>query len=171
MRPTTLRIALAAVIGIVLAACSSPAPSGEPGGSEPPGASQGGGNGEAPVLADGNWTGGEADVDVSGAAAVSFTAAISLPSGTFGGTTSLIYTSESGTLTIGINAEDAFGVAVTTSDLVVGGGTEQDCTVDYRQADDSRIEGTFRCDNADGIGADGLLVGTVTLEGSFTATR
>jgi hypothetical protein len=184
MRRPPFYLVLAAVIGLVLTACASP--SGDGGGastggepssaaeSDAPGASQGGGNGgdgDAPVLADGSWTGGEADVDVSGAADVSFSAQISLPSGTSGGATSLIYTSESGSLIIGINAEDAFGVAVTTTDLVVGEGTAEDCSVDYRQADDSRIEGTFRCDNADGVGADGLLVGTVTLEGSFTATR
>lgn len=179
-RPPVLGV-LIVLIGLILAACASPSgDGGEPSsaaGSEAPGASQGGGdsgnggNGEAPQPAEGVWSAGEAEVTVSGDASASLTGQISPPSGTYDGATSLIYVSEDGSLTVGINAEEAFGVAVTTSEFVAGGGANQDCEVDYRQADDSRIEATFRCDNADAIGINGVMVGTVTLEGSFTATR
>ena len=182
-RPPVLAV-LIVLVGLILAACSSPSGSGEPsasaGGeppaqSEEPGESQAGGNGgdgDAPVPADGQWTGGEGEVNVTGDLSGSFNGAITPPSGTYGGATTLLYVlGDSGTLTIGINAEEAFGVAVTTAEFVSGGGSAQGCEVDYGQADDSRIEATFRCDNADAIGTGGLDVGTITIEGSFTATR
>lgn len=184
MRRPSLLLILTAVIGLVLAACASPAGSpGASGGSEPStaagseapassdGGGGGGGNGDAPVPADGSWTGGEADVDVSGNISGSFGGPISPPSGTYGGATSLIYVSEAGSVTIAINGGDPFAVGVTTTEFVVGSSSFEDCEVDYRQADDSRIEATFRCDDADGVTMTGTAVGTVTIEGSFTATR
>jgi len=181
-RPPVLGV-LIVLIGLVLAACSSPA--GEPGasaGGEPsapaqsegPGQSQsggGGGDGEAPVPGDGAWTGGEADVDVSGDVSGSFTNPISPPSGTYSGATSLIYVSEEGTITIALNSGDPFAVGVTTTDFVAGSSSFEDCEVEYQQADESRIEGSFRCDDGSGVSTSGAVIGTITIEGSFTATR
>ncbi len=184
-RPTWLLI-LTVVVGLILAACGSPAgsPAASSGGepstaaeSEGPaqsdsgGSGGGGGGGDAPVPADGAWTGGEADVDVSGAVSGSFGGPIVAPSGTFGGATSLIYVSEAGSVTIALNSGDPFAVGVTTADFVAGSSSFDDCQIDYGQADDSRIEASFRCDEGSGVSGTGAVIGTVTIEGSFTATR
>lgn len=192
MRRRPLLLVLTVVIGLVLAACGgSPSESGEPAESSggQPGASQaaasepaaseaaggggGGGSDDAPVLADGSWNGGKADVEVSGAASASFTAPlVPIASNTSGGSTVLLYvTDEGASLQVVINSGDPFGVAVTTAEFIVGGGEAQGCEVTYRQADDSNIDASFRCDNADAITTTGGVVGNSDLEGTFTASR
>ena len=173
------------VVGLVLAACGSPA-GGEPetsSGGEPSaaaeasqaggdGGSGGGGGGLDASLSDGTWTGGEAHIDVSGDATTSadapLTPTLSL---TDSSSTNLVYTSEAGVL-IGIAIySDSFAISITTAEVVAGGGTTTTCSVDWHSTADNNLSADFDCPDSPSFNASGGTAGTVDIRGSFTATR
>jgi hypothetical protein len=177
------------LIGLILAACAAPSSDGEPGasaGGEPsapaesqePGQSQsgggggGGGGGIGTTLGDGPWTGGTAQVDVSGDASASFDAPLfGATSITDGAITTLTYVSTDGGL-IGIAVDtESFSVSVTTAEFVGGGGTTTSCSVTYQSTADNNISGDFSCPDSPAFTATGASGGTLDIEGSFTATR
>lgn len=198
MRRSMLALTLIIPIGLVLAACASP--SGSPGqsaGNEPsvpgaqseaPAASQGesGGEGEggAPALADGPWTGGQGQITVSGA--WDFHSEAPLTAGTSNtqdAATLLAYNSQGEPspvtgvstatfITIFINQGPlAFKAYLDLNDAT--SARSENCEVTYNRADDTGIDGTFHCVDGelDYYGPDEVGDGPVTLDGSFTATR
>jgi hypothetical protein len=190
-RPSLILILLTGLL-LVLAACGgSPSESpdassdDQPGASEPaasepaasePAASQGGsgggGGGIGVDLSNGSWTGGQADVEVSGSASATISAPLfAATSITDGGSTTLTYVSADGGL-IGIAIyADSFAVSVTTADLVGGGGTTTTCDVAWNSTADNNIAGGFSCPDSPAFTVTGGSAGTVDIEGSFTATR
>jgi hypothetical protein len=180
-RPRCLLVATV-VVGLVLAACASPA-GGEPetsGGAQPSGAAEasqaGGGGGDGggldATLSDGAWTGGEAHIDVSGDATATadapLTPTLSL---TDSASTNLIYTNEAGAL-IGIAIYvDSFAISITTAEVVAGSGTTTTCSVDWHSTADNNLSADFDCPNSPSFTASGSTAGTVNIRGSFTATR
>jgi hypothetical protein len=185
MRRPRYLLTATAVVGLMLAACGSPA-GGEPdasNGAEPSAAAEasqaggdggggGGGGGLDATLSDGAWTGGEAHIDVSGDATASADAPLtSTLSLTDSASTNLIYTNEAGVL-IGIAIyADSFAISITTAEVVAGGGTTTTCSVDWHSTADNNLSGDFDCPNSPSFTATGGTAGTVNIRGSFTATR
>jgi hypothetical protein len=186
MRRPHYLLVITALSGLVLAACASPAASGEPGassGSAPSAAaeaSQGGGGGGGAgtggigtTLSDGTWTDGEVHVSISGDADVSGDAPlISQQSYTTGDNTVLFYVSADSQLSVGVAIySDSFAISVTTPDVVAGAGTTMNCSVEYHSAEDNNIDADFSCPNSPSVTTTGAAGGTVNIEGSLTATR
>ena len=63
-----------------------------------------------------------------------------------------------------------FVADVTTNDW---GAQSRTCEITYAHADDTKTDGSFSCvvDDLSWMNADPQPTGTITLEGSFTATR
>ena len=178
-------------LGIALVACSSS--SGSPAesagaelsaGTEPsePGAESqaataskdAGGGGEAPALANGPWTGGHGQTTISGALSYTTDAPITIDiSLTKDGETILAYNTDQAFVSIFIRSigTTPFVASVTTNDEF--GAQSRTCQVTYARADDAEIDGSFSCvvDRLTWFSADPQPTGTITLEGSFTATR
>ncbi|HUG94532.1 MAG TPA: hypothetical protein VMK30_00140 [Pleomorphomonadaceae bacterium] len=184
MRRPDCPLIVTVVVGLLLAACASPAGSGEPGalsGSEPsaaPAASQGGGGGGGTggigvTLPDGAWTGGDVHVTISGDADVTGDAPlISTQSYTTGDNTVLFYVSADSQLSVGVAIySDSFAISVTTPDVVAGAGTTMNCDVEYHSAEDNNIDADFSCPNSPSFNTSGAAGGSVNIEGSLTATR
>jgi hypothetical protein len=191
MRRPPFYLVLAAIVGLLLAACASPS-GGEPGasagGGEPSTAAEsqdgggggggdggggggGGGGGLDSELGDGAWTGGTAQVDLSGDASGGFEAPLfSATSLTDGTTTTLTFTGDGGLIGIAIDAE-TFSVSVTTAEVVAGGGTTTNCSVSYTSTSSNNLSGDFSCPDSPAFTSTGTSGGTVDIEGSFTATR
>lgn len=135
-----------------------------------------GDDGEAPVFEDGAWTGGEIEVAVTTGKERVLTAALLDTSGTDGSTTRLIYGRELDTINLSISREyEPFAVSVTVQEdgvpFRVVSAFESPCEVTYTETSETRIEGTFRCGEAEvELSLDPSEV-SATLEGSFTATR
>jgi hypothetical protein len=187
MRRPTVYVVLAATIGLVLAACASPSggDTGPSGGGEPSTAPQseapaesqdaggggGGGGGLDAELGDGAWTGGSAQVELSGDVSGGFEAPLfSATSLTDGTTTTLTYTGEGGLIGIAIDSA-SFSVSVTTTEAVAGGGTTTNCSVSYTSTSSNNIAGDFSCPDSPSFTSGGAAGGSVDIEGSFTATR
>lgn len=153
----------------------------EPGASQPaasqPAASQGGGGGGGGgidvTLSDGSWTGGSAQVTVSGDATADIDAPLqSELSMTSGGSTTLSYISSSSQAAVVIAIyTDSFAVSVTTADMTGGGGTTTTCDVTWHSTDDNNISADFSCPDSPSFTISGTSGGTIDIEGSFTATR
>jgi hypothetical protein len=184
-RPHYILIATV-VVGLVLAACASPAASGEPGassGSAPSAAaeaSQGGGGGgggggdSGLTLPDGAWTAGHANAtvsgDLSGTIEADLFAATSI---TDGGNTFLQYISSDGAqVAVAIYPNDV-GVSVVSSDFSGGGGSTAggQCEVSFSRSDDNAVEGTVHCEDAPMLSSTGTVNTLATLDVSFSATR
>ena len=174
-------------LGIALVACSSPSGSGESAvadlsaGAEPSqpaaesqaAAASKDGGGEAPVLANGTWTGGQGQTTISGALSYTTDAPITLDiSLTKDGETILAYNTDQAFVSIFIRSigQTPFVASVTTNDWDAESRT---CQLSYARADDHEIDGSFSCtvDRLTWMNADPQPTGTITLEGSFTATR
>jgi hypothetical protein len=181
-RPRVLMLGTV-VVGLVLAACASPALN-EPGasnGSEPSAAAEasqagGGGGGSGGIgttLPDGAWSSGDVHVSISGDADASHDAPlIGTQSYTGGGETILTYADPDGSVLVGVNINaDSFSISVTTTELVAGGGTTTNCSVEYHPADDNNIEADFSCPDSPAFTMTGTSGGTVNIEGSLTASR
>jgi hypothetical protein len=192
MLRTPSGVALIFGLGIALVACSSP--SGSPGESagaqlsagteqsEPAAESQaaaaskdggGGSGGEAPALTNGPWTGGHGQTTISGALSYTTDAPISTPTSlTQDGETILAYNTDQAFVSIFIRSigTHPFIASVTTNDWDAESRT---CQYSYTRADDAEIDGSFSCpiDRLTWMSADPQPTGTITLEGSFTATR
>jgi hypothetical protein len=186
MRRTPLTIILLTGLLLVLAACGgSPSESPDASSNDQPDASQdgggggdgggddgGGGGGIGVTLSDGTWTGGEAEVAVSGGADTSFSSPLYSPTSvTAGSSTSLTYINETGGAIAVAIYPDSFAVSVTTADLVGGGGTTTTCTVNWRSTDDNNVSADFSCPNSPAFTTAGGAADSVNIEGSFTATR
>lgn len=187
-RPTWLLI-LTVVVGLILAACASPSGSpdassgGEPSTaaeSQEPAASEGGGGGNGGggggigrQLPDGNWSGGEASIEMSGDATASGTAPLSpMISFTDGDSTILTYASADGAMLISIAIySDSFAVSVTTAEAVGGGGTTTSCSVDWGSTDDNNVSADFSCPDSPVFTMTGSQSGSADIDGSFNATR
>ena len=183
--------------GLIVAACASPAvapaePSDEaattpaaqseapaeseaPPESEPPAesqASEGGGDGEAPALADGPWPEGHAQVTVSGAVSLTIDQDITTDvSHTTDAKTQLAYNTDAEFVTIGFNFIGVpFHAAVDGQDF---SASSEDCEVTYNRADDTGVDGTFSCvaDEFYWYSVEDEPTGDVMIEGSFTASR
>ena len=134
----------------------------------------GGGGGEAPVLANGKWTGGHGQTTISGALSYTTDAPITIDvSLTQDGETILAYNTDQAFVSIFIRSigTTPFVADVTTNDEF--GAQSRTCQVTYARADDAEIDGSFSCvvDRLTWFSADPQPTGTITLEGSFTATR
>jgi hypothetical protein len=186
------RVTLIIGMGMALVACGgSPSGSGESAvadlsaGAEPsqPGAESqaaaaskdggGGSGGEAPVLANGAWTGGHGQTTISGALSYTTDAPITTPTSlTQDGETILAYNTDQAFVSIFIRSigTHPFIADVTTNDWSAESRT---CQYSYTRADDHEIDGSFSCpvDRLTWMNADPQPTGTITLEGSFTATR
>lgn len=180
MRRPHYLLAITVVVGLVLAACASPAGSGEPGassGSEPSAAAEGGGGGGTGgigvTLSDGTWTGGDVHITISGDADVTGDAPLlSSNSYTTGDSTVLTYISADAELSVGVAIySDSFAISVTTPDVVAGAGTTMNCSVEYHSSDDNNIDADFSCPNSPSFPTSGTAGGSVNIEGSLTATR
>ncbi|MGH2489521.1 MAG: hypothetical protein ACRDFR_07890 [Candidatus Limnocylindria bacterium] len=189
MRRPRYPLTATVVVGLVLAACASPAASEEPGasgGSEPSAAGEasqaggdgggggtGGSGGIGMTLPDGAWSSGDLHVTISGDAGGSYDAPLlGQASATQGGQTILTYISAEGEVSIGVAIyTDSFAISVTTTELVAGGGTTTTCNVDYHTADDNNIDADFSCPDSPAFTAGGASGGTVDIEGSLTASR
>ena len=181
MYRATWRLILVIGLGIVLAACASPAgtsaestggdpstpaeeseaPAGtEAPESEAPAESEAASGGEAPALADGSWTGGHGLVTVSGSMDLTVDTPLDPgPSSTEDAKTLLAYNAPDNVfVTIFINFTGVpFQANVTSGSAHV---ESDDCEVTYAQADDAGIDATFSCEGGD-----------FTIEGTITATR
>jgi hypothetical protein len=125
------------------------------------------------VLANGAWTGGQGQTAISGALTYSTDAPITTDvSLTKDGETILAYNTDEAFVSIFIRSigTTPFVADVTTNDW---GAQSRTCEVTYARADDAEIDGSFSCtvDRLTWLNADPQPTGTITLEGSFTATR
>ncbi|MEZ4501368.1 MAG: hypothetical protein R3C39_01950 [Dehalococcoidia bacterium] len=134
-----------------------------------------GGTGTAPTFADGTWTGGEAEAQISGDVTGTITGTLfAESSATEPGTTRLTYTAGVDTILFSISTEfEPFDMrASTNNDLRVERPFgSAPCEVTYEEATDSRIAGTFRCDGVSVSSIAQGINGTGVVEGSFEATR
>jgi hypothetical protein len=129
------------------------------------------GKNNAPTFAGGGWTGGKAEVRVTGSDTRTITGSLITESSTDGGTTRLIYTADIDTISISISTEyEAFNIAASQEnfDIEIEFG-QPPCDVTYQETSDKRIEGTFICKSAEIM--IGPSTGPAIMEGSFTATR
>jgi hypothetical protein len=174
-------VLLAAVIGLVLAACASPAPGASNGGepsnapeSEAPGESQsgGGGGGPGPGTADGSvqfqMTGGHEVSD-------------ELPfAGNFAyfqqaGVSFLVFTDDTDAaeangviITIGADGNNESNVfQYVTNDLIIPAA---DCEWNITRHDATGAAGSFTCNDATGFGESGGMIPGVDVTGSFEAS-
>jgi hypothetical protein len=181
MRRPRYTLVSSTVVGLVLAACATPAGSG-PGassGSEPSAAvkaSDAGGGADGGIgitLPDGAWSSGELHVEISGDASGSYDAPlVEMASYTTDGESILSYVDSDAQVSVGVAIyTDSFAISVTTAELVAGAGTTMSCTVQYPTADDNHIEADFSCPDSPAFTATGTSGGTVTIEGSLTASR
>jgi hypothetical protein len=183
MRRPQYLLAVTVVVGLVMAACASPAGSGEPGassGSEPsaaPAASQGGGGGDGGevTLADGGWTGGHASASISGDTTATIEADL-FPSTsiTDGGNTFFQYLSADGRQIAVAIYPDPYSVAVSVVTAEISGGGSTDggqCEASFSRTDDNALEGEIHCVEAPGITATGVTQAAIDIELTFTATR
>jgi len=125
----------------------------------------------APAFAEGGWTGGEAEVRITGSDTRMISGSLITESSTDGGTTGLIYAAGIDTISISISTEYLpFDITAYQEgfDVETSFG-EPPCEVTYQEASDTRIEGTFVCEYAEIM--LGPSTGPATMEGSFTATR
>jgi hypothetical protein len=129
------------------------------------------GDNSVPTFADGDWTGGEAEVRVTGSDTRTITGTLSTESSTEGGTTRLIYTAGIDTISISISTEyQPFDIIASQEDFDVEIRFGQPpCEVTYQETSDKQIEGTFLCEYAEIM--IGPTTGPAIMEGSFTATR
>lgn len=126
--------------------------------------------GGVPSFTAGKWAAGEAQVTVSGGATIALTGKLLTTSSTERNTTRLIFADDVKTISVSISKEfQPFAASVYDGKTSVRTGTsDKPCTVTYKQADDKRVEGSFRCDDARvEIGGAGAAV----IEGTFFATR
>ncbi len=185
MRRPRYALVSSTVVGLVLAACATPAGSG-PGassGSEPSAAAEasgaggnGGGGADGGIgitLPDGAWSSGELHVEISGDASGSYDAPlVEMASYTTDGESILSYVDSDAQVSVGVAIyTDSFAISVTTAELVAGAGTTMSCTVQYHTADDNHIEADFSCPDSPAFTTTGTSGGTVTIEGSLTASR
>lgn len=180
-------------LGLIVAACASPvsapdepseeapstpaAQSEAPAASEAPAetqaaASEGGGDGSAPALADGPWTEGHANITVGGGVSLTIDEEITTDvSQTTDAKTQLAYNTDAEFVTIFINSRGVpFLAAVDGRDF---SASSEDCEVTYNRADDTGIDATFSCvaDEFYWYSVDEEPTGEITIEGSFTASR
>jgi len=180
-------------LGLIVAACASPvsapgepsdeAPSTPAAQSEAPAESEGpaesqaaasedGGDGAAPALADGLWTEGHANITVGGGVSLTIDEQITTDvSHTTDAKTQLAYNTDAEFVTIGFNFIGVpFHASITADDF---SALSEDCEVTYNRADDTGVDGTFSCvaDEFYWYSADPEPTGEVTIEGSFTASR
>jgi hypothetical protein len=137
-----------------------------------------GGDG-VPAFTEGAWTGGEAEVRVSGSDPRTITGQILERSSltTDRGSTILTYVGgPTGIDTINIsfsNDDERFLVDAYVEegflDITIPFG-QPGCEVTYQESSDNHIEGTFRCEGSE-IHRANKPVEPVVLEGSFSATR
>jgi hypothetical protein len=131
------------------------------------------GEDSAPTFGEGGWTGGVAEVRVTGSETFTISGTLLPYSNTSGGSTGLAYGGgEDGhdAILVEISTEGPPAFEVSASRGIRGIRTiygEPPCEVAYQEASDTRIEGSFRCEYVEIDGGDG----PVMLEGSFTATR
>ena len=129
------------------------------------------GENSAPTFAAGGWTGGEAEVRVSGSDTRTITGSLITKSSTDGGTTRLIYTAGIDTISISISTEyQPFDIVASQEDFDIEIKFGQPpCDVTYRETSEKRIDGTFVCKSTEIM--IGPTTGPAIMEGSFTATR
>lgn len=184
-------VAVFMCLGLLLGACASPA--GSTGGSAGAGPSTGnqpsqaaaesqaapseggggGSDGEAPAFTNGAWTDGHGQTTISGALTYTTDAPITTPTSlTQDGETILAYNTDTAFVSIFIRSigTHPFIASVTTNDWDAESRT---CQVTYRSVDDSQIDASFSCpvDRLTWLSAGEQPTGTITLEGSFKATR
>lgn len=126
--------------------------------------------GGVPTFAAGKWSAGEAEVNVSGGVTLALTGKLLPTSSTERNTTRLIFADDVKTITVSISKEfQPFAATVYDGKSSVRtGNSDKPCTVTYKQADDKRVEGSFRCEDARiEVGGTGAAV----IEGTFFATR
>lgn len=173
-------------LGLILGACagtaSSPSettdgeastPAAQSSAPESQADGDGGGDGtEAPALADGPWTGGQAQITVSGGVDLTIDEQLTTDvSHTTDAKTQLAYNTDAEFVTIFINFIGVpFHASVDGNDFSAAG---EDCEVTYDRADDTGIEATFSCvvDEFYWYSADEEPSGPFMIEGSFSATR
>jgi hypothetical protein len=131
---------------------------------------------KVPTFAKGDWTGGQAEVRMSGGDTRTVTGSIlQKSSSTDGGTTRLTYVDGIETINISISTQyepfsaTAFSEKGSRISVRTPYG-KPPCVVTYKETSEKRIEGSFRCEHSEiEVGAN---QGTpVMMEGTFTATR
>jgi hypothetical protein len=181
MRRRNLVLILTLAVGLVLAACASPA--GAPGasagggGGEPSavpvpgqGGGGGGGGGDIPTISARSFTGGSAQVRVSGMFTIDSDIAINMAASFGDGNFTWLQFGDSGS--------DEPNALVTSGDgeagVIVGlgsytaTGTSAECAWEF-DVTDTTVSGTFSCAGVTGYNpVDGSL-GTVDIEIDFTA--
>lgn len=129
--------------------------------------------GDVPTFEDGDWTGGQAEVRITGSDTRTITGTLlQRSSSTDGGNTRLTFTAGLDTILISISTEfQPFDMSASqggTFSTRIPFGSDP-CTVTYQETSEQRISGTFRCEDAEiEIGPN---LGPAVMEGSFTATR
>lgn len=126
--------------------------------------------GGVPSFTAGKWAAGEAQVTVTGGATITLTGKLLTTSSSDRNTTRLIFADDVKTISVSISKEfQPFAASVYDGKTSVRtGNSDKPCTVTYTQADDKRIEGSFRCDDARvEVGGSAAVV----IEGTFSATR
>ena len=125
---------------------------------------------KVPTLADGKWTAGEAEATVSGGATLTLKGTLNNQASSDKGTTRLIFVDGVKTITISISKQyQPFAGSVYDGKTSIRtGNSDEPCKVEYKQADDKRIEGSFHCEDARiEVGGAGAAV----IDGTFFATR
>ncbi len=126
--------------------------------------------GGAPSFTAGKWADGEATVTVSGGATLTLKGKLLATSSSEKNSTRLIFADGVKTISISISKEfQPFAMSVYDGvSSIRTGSSDQPCKVTYKQSDDKRVEGTFRCEDARvEVGGSGNAV----IEGTFLATR
>jgi len=181
MRRQNLVLVLTLIVGLVLAACASPA--GEPGASDGGGggdqsaaaeASQGGGGGggggEVPTINARTFTGGSAQVNVSGMFTIDQDIAINTGASYGAGDFTWLQYGDSGAetpnalITVG---DGEVGVNVGLGSYTATGTSEQ-CSWNF-DVTDTTVSGTFSCTGVAGYNPTDGSLGTVDIEIAFTA--
>lgn len=125
--------------------------------SDAPEPSEGGGGGDLPEVGDNLFSGGKMKIDVSGDA--DFEADVEANGIVTGGAVFLTGSNESLALQIAWSTTEGGGIAMTTTDLVVGAEFTS-CDLNVTKNDPTGLSGTVECIGADAIknGITGIKV-------------
>jgi hypothetical protein len=124
---------------------------------------------EIPTIEDGNWTGGNIHVEVTGDREATFDAPAS--GSTLDGVTSAAFTDGTNLVSIGLGGSEESAISLTADGVSTIGGFRTNCTINFTENDPSNLAADFECNDLEAISTSATETYTIDVEGNFTLTR
>lgn len=124
---------------------------------------------EVPAVDNGNWTGGNIHVEVTGDREASFDAPGS--GSTLDGVTSAAFTEAPDTVSIGLGGSEESAISLTAGGVSTVGGFRTNCTIDFTKSDASNLAADFECNDLEAISTSAAETFTIDVKGNFLLTR